>query len=479
MSSAWLEDASGVRALSTRWLITGDLVTVSSCRFGGEPSTSIDMPILRVPFGTTPLLPGSTVAGALRSHLTDRLVGYQSDEPSDVERLFGEAKYTTVSSNLGQSPLIVFDSRGVLAHGTEIRDGVAINSESGIAEDHNKFDMEIVPAGTHFPLRFELVLSRTDNEQELLELFIAALEAFDHGELSLGCRRNRGLGLVKAREWRVHRYDLTTQGGWLEWLASDPALTGMTGQTRPTIKEAFSDSQIVPRHATDDHRRRTIFEVDVVLKSTLLIRSGGTHADDPDVIQLTSAGKTLLSGTSVTGALRARAERIAGLLIPQQAHDLVQSLFGPSSKSRTPTASHLRVSEQFLSDDSDIKAERIRTSRIRIDRFTQGVASGALFEEEMQYGGSFTIRLELRGNSRQERGLLLLALKDLMDGQLPLGGGAAIGRGLVRGTSMRICCLPNGDQYTLSNVGGPADAVSWCDEMIGSLSSTGAPGKGD
>jgi CRISPR/Cas system CSM-associated protein Csm3 (group 7 of RAMP superfamily) len=336
--------------------------------------------------------------------------------------------------------------------------------------------MEIVPAGTHFPLRFELVLSRVDDEQSLLALLIAALEAFDHSELSLGCRRSRGLGLVKAARWQVHRYDLTTQDGWLEWLASDPALIGMAEQGRPTIREAFSDTQFVPKHLMVDHRQRTCFEVDVDLKSTLLIRSGGTHADDPDAIQLTSAGKTLLSGTSVTGALRARAERIAGLLRPQQADDLVQSMFGPNSKCRKPAASHLRVSEQFLTNGLDIKAERIRTSRIKIDRFTQGVASGALFEEEVQYGGRFTIRLELRGESQQERGLLLLVLKDLMDGQLPLGGGAAIGRGLVRGTSLRICCLPGGRQYTLSNVNCPADAVSWCDEMIRSLSGNGVEG---
>ena len=478
MSSPWLEDANGTRALSARWLITGDLITVSACRFGGEPSTSIDMPILRVPFGNAPLLPGSTLAGALRSHLADRLVGYQADEPPIIESLFGEAKSTTVSSNRGQSPLIVFESCGILAQGTEIRDGVAIDPASGIAANHKKFEIEVVPAGTHFPLRFELVLSLSDDEQKLLELLIVALEAFDEGELSLGCRRSRGLGLVRTGGWRVNRFDLTTQKGWLDWLSSDPAMVNQSGQTISTIREAFVNSWAVPKGAIQDHRVRTVFEINVALKSTLLIRSGGTHADDPDAIQLTSAGRTLLSGTSLTGALRARARRIAGWLRPTDAEEIIQSLFGPSDRAKSLKASHVRVSEQFLSEDSDSTAERIRTSRIRIDRFTQGVASGALFEEEPQYWGSFKIRLELRSVSSIEIGLLLLTLKDLMDGHLPLGGGAGIGRGLVTGNSLAVV-LPDGKRYEFSDGNGSIDAIAWCDEMIGSLVDTGVRGGGN
>jgi len=79
--------------------------------------------------------------------------------------------------------------------------------------------------------------------------------------------------------------------------------------------------------------------------------------------------------------------------------------------------------------------DRIRQTRIRVDRATQGVVPGALFEEEPQVGGRLTTHIELRDPQRGETGLLLLLLKDLLSGDLTVGGAAAVGRGVLDGTA--------------------------------------------
>lgn len=72
-------------------------------------------------------------------------------------------------------------------------------------------------------------------------------------------------------------------------------------------------------------------------------------------------------------------------------------------------------------------------SRVRIDRFTQGVVPAALFDEEPWFGGETCIRLELRNPCEGETGLFLLLVKDLITGDLPVGGTASVGRGILAG----------------------------------------------
>jgi CRISPR/Cas system CSM-associated protein Csm3 (group 7 of RAMP superfamily) len=72
--------------------------------------------------------------------------------------------------------------------------------------------------------------------------------------------------------------------------------------------------------------------------------------------------------------------------------------------------------------------------RIAIDRFTQGPIEGALVEEEASYDGAVDgVKVEIRNPVEGEPGLLLLVLKDLLTGDLPIGGTASVGRGVVKG----------------------------------------------
>jgi hypothetical protein len=88
---------------------------------------------------------------------------------------------------------------------------------------------------------------------------------------------------------------------------------------------------------------------------------------------------------------------------------------------------------------------------VRIDRLTQGVAKGALFDEEIDCGGRLEVRFELRRPEPGEVGLLVLLLKDLLSGDLAVGGTVSIGRGTMTGSA--LLAYPNEEPIALDPLG--------------------------
>jgi CRISPR/Cas system CSM-associated protein Csm3 (group 7 of RAMP superfamily) len=447
--------AGGIRPMVARWIVTGEMMLETAAHFGGKGASLADMKLLRDPSdGVSPLLPGTSLAGALRSHLADVLSGYRSCEHKDVIKLFGASRKN--ENDCAQSPLIVFDSLGELPGGlkVEIRDGVSINPATGTAEAHKKFDIEVLPAGTVFRVRVELVVEKSDEEPKLVALLVKTLDGLASGEVSLGMRRSRGLGAVNARNWKAQRFDLITSDGWVNWLTSDHVNPLANETPFNSALEAVESACPALRleKTPDDKRARMVIDIDLQLDGDLLVRSPGCDPTAPDAVHLHSAGKPVLPGTSLAGAMRAQALRIARCVRDSQGDgdEWINQLFGPhidnmqNSSSPQPSASRLRVSENFIRDSCSR-----RQTRIAIDRFTGGVVLGALFDEQVQIGGNIKVRLELRKSTDAETGLILLLLKDFLSGEIPVGGSASVGRGVMQGTAK--ICLSDGTKFDIAS----------------------------
>jgi CRISPR/Cas system CSM-associated protein Csm3 (group 7 of RAMP superfamily) len=442
-----LNDAMSPRPLTARWVLCGTLTLETALHLGGEGGEQVDMPVLRDLREGRPLLPGTTLAGALRSALADRLAGYGAPEPPEVGALFG----STRGDDGSQSALIVFDSLGTFSpdspdQGVEIRDGVAISPATGTAEDHKKYDFEVLPAGTTFNVRIDLLLpspagigeAEPIDEKSLLECLAAALDAFSNGQGAFGAKRSRGLGRVRAA-WAARRFDLRSPAGWRTWVLSDHTqpLGAKLEQVRiyDAIKQAAPEN-LQPLTLLGDRRTRIVIDLNLKLDHDILVRSPGTAPGAPDVSHLHSGGKAVLPGTSLAGVMRAQALRIARLVrgSQQDAERWVDRLFGPRFEGQRPIqkleprASRLRVGEAMI-ENSNPQCQ----TRIAIDRFTGGTVDTALFDEQTNAGGQATVQLELRNPEEGELGLVLLVLKDLLDGSLPVGGTSSIGRGFLCG----------------------------------------------
>lgn len=438
----------GVRPLTTRWVITGDLVLDSATHLGsGVEEAKADMVLVqdRADGSPKPLLQGSSLAGGLRSFALDLLCGYgqeetgklvDSDRQEFVTSLFGGARGDDEG---GQSALIVFDSIFTPPQNwtPEIRDGVSLQPETALAEDHKKYDLEVLPRGTTFPIRFELLVTDTSEEESLISLLTATLKGLETGEIPIGARRSRGLGACHATNWRAVRFNLETQQGWFQYLRSDHVKPFPKDEPKiDSIEQAVNNAYPnIVLQTFQDNRSRIQITVCLNLQGGLLIRSPGSSATEADTTHITSGGNAVLTGTSLAGALRARALRIAQTVRKEKKEALawIDAIFGPRLEGTTDQNFSAKASRLKVTENPVIGGTRLRPTRIKIDRFTGGVIDGALFEEEPIYGGQIEVSMELHQPMPGELGLLLLLLKDLLTGDLPVGGTSAVGRGILKG----------------------------------------------
>lgn len=445
----------GNRRIVERIVVTGELVLETPAHFGGDDALGfVDMALVRDPLHGDALLPGASIAGALRSYLRTRLAGYGVKEPhpkhgdDDLALLFGYQH----DDDGAQSSLLTADARSRFP-AVELRDGVAINPVTRTADDKKKFNLELLPAGVIFDLRLELLVRAADADKgaqddqatRMVTAFAHALQGFERGEIPLGARKRRGFGKCRVHAWQVRRYDLRQPPALLAWLSQDAHGAPTAQGAGPSIAQLLG----VADRAEPDKRAGFTLRATFGLESSLLIRAGGDEAGQPDMVHLTSPrnGKPapILSGTSWAGVLRSRALRIAQTVgARRRAVEYIADLFGPQMTNANvkPRASRLWVEESIIEQP----AEPLIVQRVQIDRFTGGTLPGALFAEQPVFAAPQTeVRLEItvqaqRGSDAESQrrleadaGLLLLLLKDLWVGDLPLGGEASVGRGRLQG----------------------------------------------
>lgn len=418
--------ADGARGIVKRIIVEGDLVLQTPAHLGnGDGDEVVDLPLLvDACDGKSPLLLGTSIAGALRGYLA------RFDRAASVA-LFGGEKG---DEDGVQSPLIVEDSRGDYA-GVDRRDGVKLDAASRTAQDKALYDLHLWRAGTTFKLRCELVIRQDAAEAPLKKALVTALKGFNDSTagITLGARKRRGYGRVSVSQWRVREFDLTQPTQLCRWIK--------TGGQRLPIETA-ADLAVLSATTYEDARDVLVLDGTFALDGSLLIRSGGADDLGPDLVHLTAhqvgedKPKPIVPGTSLAGALRARALKIANTIGREKAGDLIDDLFGPGIKPGVkPRASRLSVEERMITGGE----AGLVQSRVSIDRFTGGARDTALFNEQPLWGeAALHIKVRLDKPQDHEIGLLLLVLKDLWTGDLPLGGESSVGRGRLRGVSATL-----------------------------------------
>ena len=457
------------RSLTERIVVTGKLELTSPAHFGnGDADDLTDLPLLVDEVDGSALVTGASLAGALRNYLREYELGYEMiHPPRDSQHEFYEDVVRYESSILAsvlfgghrgdpegaQSPLIVDDARSVeqARPRVELRDGVGLDPATRTAQEKKKYDYHLLTSGTSFTLRFELLLDEDGGENEKRKKALAlALQGLAAGEIRLGARKRRGFGCCRVAGWNVTHYNLRDPSDLIAWLAADHPEDEYP-QWKPYHKpQSFPGSDIAALldvklndDEAQDHRELFEVEADFEIDGSVLVRSGfGNQDQGPDVIHLHTWSPAIqmrnpvLPGTSVAGAVRHRALRIANTLASPKgdAPEFIDNLFGPADieKSEDAHASRVLVDEEFITGGLTGDQARVQT-RIKIDRFTGGTIEAALLEEVPHFGGAVKLNIALRNPEDAEIGLLLLVLKDLWLGDLPLGGESSVGRGRLLG----------------------------------------------
>jgi len=393
--------------LTGKIIMEGQLKLISPLVIGSGDKDNADTVVIKDCEGK-PYIPATSFTGAIR-HYFENYADY-NDDKTQWNYFWGSQE-----DNGAQSALICSDLNCTNDAGIVVRDGVRIDNKKGIAEAAAKFDYEVVEPGAEFKLKMEITLRAEYDQDFFKKTIIFIRQALLQEEIRFGAMTMKGFGKCKLESPELYEYDFSKDDDVKKWLSRSPG------------------NKIVEVEPFNSKQKTFRIEADFDIKTSMIIKSAARDCEEDDA-HIQSAGKFVLPGTSVKGAVRARAIRIINTL-GGNGEEKIKDLFGcipdpkePKDNDKTAIKSRVRVEETFIEDTAEY-----RHNRIKIDRFTGGASDGALFNELPLWKGNCKLIMVIEDYSAAEAGLLLLILKDLWSGDLPIGGDKNIGRGVLKG----------------------------------------------
>jgi CRISPR-associated RAMP protein len=366
-----------------------------------------------------PYIPGSAVAGVFR----DACKKVMGDEWT--QRYFGSIR-DNVNDNgnkeITESQFRVYDAYiQSEEYFVSRRDGVALDDyKYGIPGA--KFDREILESGIIFRTFIERDIDTNESEEDA---FNKLAEVLHNIPIFFGSKISRGYGRVG--NFKIFKKEFsfdTKQGsGWLDFdMYKDDCW-------KKSLEISKSDKVFL------ENKKITL---ELALQGGISIRQYTTEIKEgveqvPDMKQLiirqkNESGKLeevpVIPGTTWAGAIGHRMK----LFYPN-----VSKYFGKGGEDG-------KMRSKIFFSESQIKDAVCKViSRNAIDRFTGSTVDGALFTEQIYYGG--TTVLEIYFDLYKEIDLdfiksLAVALSDLHEGILAIGGGTSIGRGIFKVTKV-------------------------------------------
>jgi CRISPR/Cas system CSM-associated protein Csm3 (group 7 of RAMP superfamily) len=307
------------------------------------------------------------------------------------------------------------------------RDGVAIDHATNTAIAHKKFSYEVMEYGEYFDLNLEITFREIFDPAVFKRLLLTIFNGIQSGHIRLGAKTNKGFGRLTVGADKIHMAELSfaNKNHVWQWLSGNYRWN------------KFLDPKITPYDI-----RRKQFKIDAwfSIRNSLLIKAYSGKPEDPDAVPIKQAGKAVMPGTSVMGAVRHRAKKILKTLGVASVDEKMRDLFGfVDDEHRESEARKGRVlSEETLINNVIAEVQ----TRIKIDRFTGGTIHGALFEMmplwQQNHGDAVHLMITLNDYHDWEAALFLFILKDLWAGDLPIGGEKNVGRGVLQGLRAEI-----------------------------------------
>ncbi|MFN3479884.1 MAG: RAMP superfamily CRISPR-associated protein [Thermodesulfovibrionales bacterium] len=406
--------------IAGRLVLTGEVELTSPALIGSGTSERTDIDIIKDAEGR-PYIPATSLIGVLKNSIRpkgmelDHLWGYTKDKDS-------------VQSAIRCDDLTLIED---MTYPIEVRDGIKINPKTGLVHEGAKYDYEIVPAGTRFYLHIEAPYK--SGEKDPLARMVKTIEQqLSRGAISVGAKTTCGFGRIMLHNAKLYDYDYSNKQDVLRWLKEDT-------NNQPECKD------IKPYELQDGD---FCISATLRLKSALMVRSYSPLPEAPDAVHIRSGKHHIIPGTSLKGAIRARAERILNTV--KGSSELIEDLFGYTyddeqeaqkrgKKKGDAKKGRITIDEVILPRF----ASEIQT-RIKIDRFTGGTIETALLEDMPLFTSKEgqedikNVRIRLKQCRDHEAGLMLLVLKDLWTGDIAVGGEKSIGRGVFEGIRAEI-----------------------------------------
>ena len=455
------------RILNRRICIKGTLVAQCPVHVGGiSRDPEVDL-ALAIDGQGRYYIPGTSLAGALRAWMT--AVG----DRTTIDFLWGNLE----GKKPNHASFVLIEDAPITNVTPEVRDGVGIDRVLGSAAERVKYNQAILPKSSAIPLEMTVELQNNDKTDHILELLKDTLTALQNKELRLGASKTRGMGRVELQSLSISEQRLDTAQGMLQALRQQG-----TGRTVSDLSQSN----------TLQSRPRLSFTIHWTPIDALMVKAetDGIAVDHLPLVSAIDATNLafVLPGSSIKGALRTQAERIVRtvktLPIPDndsnrrfmdqlEQSSLIMNLFGRAAKverngngksNQLGRIGALAVDDCYAQSAFDERAwNKIASSttsedlykalkedaklsetqqgfHVAIDRWTGGAADGLLYSTLEPMGIEWepiTITLDLKQieksqeNSSVAIALILLVLRDMMAGRIPLGYGTNRGMGAI------------------------------------------------
>lgn len=404
--------------------IKGKLRLLSPLLVGNGKKQFTDNDLIK-DFNENSFIPGTSIAGSVRNHIEE--IFNEKQEPIDI--LFGGKE-----DGSNQSLLYFYDSILIKKGTISMRDGIAVNDFIKVAntKEYAKYDYQILERDNEFDFRLELCLRNRfeDKEKDILKILSVIISELERGNLYIGAKKNRGLGNIKLIDTEILKFDFD-KSEIKENLLKEFLEFGWDKEFCKVSKEAFKSGNDFMKLVRECENMdiNTHIRVPLKVRDTIFIRNYLVQNTDVDSKQLDYNDRLIVPGTTWAGAIRHRMFIILydlGLT-EEQAKEKNEGLFGHVNKDKKSGASRIRFRESIDSD----KSKFIDIRRTKIDRFTGGACSKALFDERVAVHGDMFLDIYIKDQEQWEMGLLILSIYDLMSGMLAIGGETSVGRGLI------------------------------------------------
>lgn len=390
-------------------------------------------------------IPGTSITGLLRAKMSN-IYGDRA-----VDRLFGSIDDDGNQSMINISDIVLENAKIIN------RDGIKIDSFTGVSKQGAKFDFEAIDKGATGDLYIEVTLRESClSEQNKPNISYRkehkdfAINGDVYGELTatiadilteginVGSLTTKGYGKIKSREpVKMYVFDFKNPQGAMKWwqylnegILQDVAYTG-NNSVAVVSEEDF------------------VMQMEFALTSSMIIRDYDVDTDDEKekiaAVQMKSGEDFVIPATSIKGVLKSRAYKILMNLNhhdEQEAEDFLDKLMGRETDNKEDKGqkSRLYIDEVYIRPNI---LHSKKQSRNRIDRFTGGTIDSALFTDKPIWQtdkskATIAINLQVQNCDEKEAGLMLLVMKDLWLGDLAIGGNKAIGKGVLKGKKCTI-----------------------------------------
>ncbi|MCI8838205.1 MAG: hypothetical protein HFG74_09105 [Hungatella sp.] len=375
--------------------------------------------VLIHPEENRPFVQAAGIAGAFREFyqydeaLQTRLFGspYRGSEEKGSRVFFTDGFFGESSVYTEIRPRLRIDRRTAT--------GQSVRTKGSDRRSGQKFEIESVAAGSRFSFAVYLYQKEEKLEKELER----GLKALQEGRIQLGGQKSNGCGYVSLHSVKKAVYNF--------YSAEDRKL--WAGETKDT-------EEILPEilESGESGEERLCFELTGHTEGGILVKSIAVTEygeNVPDAVNIRNHQRAyILPASSVKGVLRSQIEKIAAY---KNTVSAVSDLFGQEhGDSQEGRAGKIRCFDCVIGDEKANDQAPVQC-RIHIDKFTGGVMYGGLFSEKPAYG-KLTVRVELDGGCDRESGLVLMALRDLAIGIVPMGSGSSIGRGFLKGEKLTV-----------------------------------------